>query len=170
MIKNFGSLIPIIHQSAFVADDAIIIGDVVIGEEASIWFGSIVRGDVNHIRIGDRTNIQDACVIHVSSKDHPTILEDKITVGHRVTLHGCYVETECLIGIGSIILDGARIGRNSLVAAGCLITPGTIIPPESLVMGAPAKVKRSLTADELEGLSRSWKNYVELSRRYIAGS
>jgi gamma-carbonic anhydrase len=168
MIKPFQDKEPKIHESAFITDDAIVIGDVEIGEESSVWFGSIVRGDVNYIRIGDRTNIQDACVIHVSSRDHPTILESQITVGHRVTLHGCYVESGCLIGIGSILLDGSRIGRNSLVAAGSLVTPGTIIPPESLVLGAPAKVKRSLTPDELAYLDRSWQNYVELSRRYAS--
>jgi carbonic anhydrase/acetyltransferase-like protein (isoleucine patch superfamily) len=166
MIKSFGDKSPKVHGAAFVTDDSFVIGDVEIGEEASVWFGSIVRGDVNYIRIGDRTNIQDACVIHVSSTDHPTVLEHEITVGHRVTLHGCYVESGCLIGIGSIVLDGARIGKNSLVAAGSLVTPGTVIPPGSLVMGAPAKVKRPLTPEELESLSRSWKNYVELSRRY----
>ena len=168
MIMPFKNSTPRIHESAFVTEDAIVIGDVEIGEEASIWFGSIVRGDVNYIRIGDRTNIQDACVVHVSSRDHPTVLEHEITVGHRVTLHGCYIETGCLIGIGSIVLDGARIGRNSLVAAGSLVTPGTVIPAESLVMGTPARVKRQLTPDELESLSRSWRNYVELSRRYLA--
>ena len=166
MIRPFLNVSPAINQTAFIAEDAIVIGDVEIGDEASVWFGSILRGDVNYICIGDRTNIQDACVIHVSSKDHPTILEHEITVGHRVTLHGCYVESGCLIGIGSIILDGARIGRNSLVAAGSLVTPGTNIPPESLVMGAPAKVKRPLTPDELTNLERSWRNYVELSRQY----
>lgn len=168
MIKPFRNVTPKIHETAFITDDAIVIGDVEIGEDASVWFGSIIRGDVNYIRIGARTNIQDATVIHVSSKDHPTILEDNITVGHRVTLHGCHVESGSLIGIGSIILDGARIGHNSLVAAGCLVTPGTIIPPESLVMGAPAKVKRPLTETELAGLDQSWKNYVELSRHYLS--
>jgi gamma-carbonic anhydrase len=166
MIAPFNDKSPKIHETAFVAHDAVIIGDVEIGENASIWFGSILRGDVNYIRIGDRTNIQDGTVIHVSSKDHPTILEDNITVGHRVTLHGCYVESECLIGIGSIILDGARIGTNSLVAAGSLVTPNTHIPSGSLVMGTPARVKRPLTADEIAGLKASWQNYVELSVRY----
>ena len=169
MIKTFRSHQPRIHESAFVSEDAIVIGDVEIGADASVWFGSIIRGDVNYIRIGERTNIQDACVLHVSSKDHATVLEHEITVGHRVTLHGCYVESGCLIGIGSIVLDGARIGKNSLVAAGCLITPGTVIPPESLVMGAPAKVKRQLTSAELDNLSQSWKNYVDLSRSYLSG-
>jgi carbonic anhydrase/acetyltransferase-like protein (isoleucine patch superfamily) len=166
MIRSFNDKTPKVHATAFITDDAIVIGDVEIGQEASVWFGSVIRGDVNYIRIGDRTNIQDACVIHVSSRDHPTILEDKITVGHRVTLHGCHVESGCLIGIGSILLDGSRIGRNSLVAAGSLVTPGTQIPPESLVLGSPARVKRQLTPDELAYLDRSWQNYVELSRRY----
>ena len=166
LIKPRDGITPKIAADAFIAETAVVIGDVEIGAESSVWFGSIIRGDVNYIRIGERTNIQDASVIHVSSKDHSTILEDDITVGHRVTLHGCYVERCCLIGIGSIILDGARIGRNSLVAAGCLVTPGTVIPPESPVMGAPARVKRQLTSDELDNLTKWWQNYVELSRVY----
>ena len=166
MIEEFQNTKPRIHETAFIADNAVVIGDVEIGEQASIWFGSIIRGDVNYIRIGARTNIQDASVIHVTSKTNPTILEDEITVGHRVTLHGCYIETGCLIGIGSIILDGARVGRNSLVAAGSLITPNTKIPPESLIMGRPAKVKRPLTPDELADLPRFWQNYVALLSEY----
>ncbi len=120
MIKSFQNTQPKIHETAFIAENAIIIGDVEIGAESSVWYGSILRGDVNYIRIGARTNIQDASVIHVSSKTHPTVLEDEITLGHRVTLHGCYIETGCLIGIGAIILDGVRVGKNSLVAAGSL--------------------------------------------------
>ncbi len=165
-IRSFNGVQPRIHPTAFVADGAIVIGDVEIGEDASVWFGSIVRGDVNSIRIGARTNIQDGTVIHVSSKTHSTTLEDEITVGHRVTLHGCYVESGCLIGINAILLDGVRIGRNSLVAAGSLLTPGTIIPANSLVMGSPAKVRRELTADELAYLDKSWRNYVELKKHY----
>ena len=170
MIKAFQNQHPRIHETAYVAENALIIGDVEIGEHSSIWFGSILRGDVNYIRIGARTNIQDASVIHVSSKTHPTILEDEITVGHRVTLHGCYIETGCLIGIGSIILDGARVGKNSLVAAGSLITPNTQIPPGSLVMGSPAKVKRPLTEEELADLPRFWKNYFALLSEYKTGA
>jgi len=166
MIKPFDSIHPKIHETAFIADDAIVIGDVEIGEDASVWFGSIIRGDVNFIRIGARTNIQDATVIHVSSKTHSTVLEENITVGHRVVLHGCHVETGCLIGIGAILMDGVRVGANSLVAAGSLLTPGTQIPPGSLVMGSPAKVKRELTEDELAYLDRSWRNYVELKKYY----
>jgi carbonic anhydrase/acetyltransferase-like protein (isoleucine patch superfamily) len=106
-------------------------------------------------------------MIHVSSKTHPPVLEDEITVGHQVTLHGCYVERQCLIGIGAILLDGVRVGAQSIVAAGSLLTPGTQIPPHSLVMGAPAKVKRELTDDELTYLDRSWRNYVELKEKYL---
>ncbi len=166
MIKSFQNLSPKIHDSAFVADDAIIIGAVEIGAESSVWFGSILRGDVNYIRIGARTNVQDASIIHVSRKTHPTILEDEVTLGHRVTLHGCHIETNCLIGIGAIILDGVRIGRNSLVAAGSLVTPNMQIPPRSLVMGSPAKVKRELDDNEVKDLERFWRNYVSLSRIY----
>lgn len=167
MIKPFNKTQPKIHETAFVAEDAVVIGDVEIGEDASVWYGCVVRGDVNYIRIGVRTNIQDGTVIHVSSKTHPTILEEEITVGHRVTLHGCYVESGCLIGIGAILMDGVRVGRNSLVAAGSLLTPGTLVPPKSLVIGSPAKVTRDLTADELASLERSWRNYVELKDQYV---
>jgi len=167
VIAPYNNIHPKIASTAFVADDATIIGDVEIGEDASVWFGSVLRGDVNFIRIGDRTNIQDGTVVHVSSNTHSTILEDRITVGHRVTLHGCYVESGCLIGIGAVLLDGVRVGRNSLVAAGSLLTPRTQIPPNSVVMGSPAKVKRQATEQELEYLDRSWRNYVDLKDQYL---
>jgi carbonic anhydrase/acetyltransferase-like protein (isoleucine patch superfamily) len=167
MIKPFQQSFPSIHSSVFIAEDAVVIGSVEIGRGSSVWYGCILRGDVNFIRIGERTNIQDGSIIHVSSKTNPTILEDEITVGHRVTLHGCHIESNCLIGIGSIILDGARIGRDSLVAAGSLVIPNTQVPPRSLVMGSPAKVKRELTDEEVEKYSRNWKNYVELSEIYL---
>ena len=166
LIKSFRGIEPKIHDTAFIAENAVIIGDVEIGEQSSVWYGSILRGDVNSIRIGARTNIQDASVIHVTSKAHDTIVEDEVTLGHRVTLHGCYVETGCLIGIGAIVLDGARIGKNSLVAAGSLVTPKTQIPPRSLVMGSPARVKRELSKDEIEDLPRFWRNYIKLSEHY----
>jgi len=168
MIRPFKNIHPKVHDSAYITDDAIVIGDVEIGEDASVWYGSIIRGDVNFIRIGARTNIQDACVIHVSSRTHSTILEDEITVGHRVTLHGCHIERGCLIGIGAILMDGVRVGANSLVGAGSLLTPGTQVPPGSLVLGSPARVKRALTDDELALLDRSWRNYVELKKAYLA--
>ena len=166
MLRAFKDKAPKVGTNVYIADTALVIGDVEIGEDSSVWFGSVVRGDVNYIRIGARTNIQDITMIHVSSKTHPTILEDEITVGHRVTLHGCHVESRCLIGIGAILLDGVRVGRESLVAAATLLTPGTVIPPRSLVMGSPGRVKRELADDELAHLDRSWRNYVELKEHY----
>jgi len=167
MIRPFRGIHPQIHETAFIADSAQIIGDVHIGEQASIWFGSVVRGDMFYIRIGDRTNVQDNCVLHTRTGEKPTVLEDEVTVGHTVTLHGCYIERGSLIGIGSIVLDDARVGAQSLVAAGSLISPGTIIPPRSLVMGMPARVKRRITDDEVAGLDRYWQKYVEYSAAYL---
>ena len=167
MIRPFRGIQPQIHPTAFIADSAQVIGDVHVGEHSSIWFGTVVRGDMFYIRIGDRTNVQDNCVLHTRTSEKPTILEDEVTVGHSVTLHGCYVEHGSLIGIGSIVLDDVRVGRQSLVAAGSLISPGTIIPPRSLVMGMPARVKRPLTGEEVAGLAKYWQNYVEYSRSYL---
>lgn len=166
MISKFEDKFPVVHPTAFVAENATVIGDVEIGEESSIWFGSVVRGDVNYIRIGERTNIQDNCVIHVSGGTHPTVLGSEITVGHRVLLHGCTVDDRCLIGMGAILMDGVHVGEECLVGAGSLLTPGTIVPPRSLVIGSPARVKRELTAEEIEFLDRSWRNYTELKLRY----
>jgi len=166
MIRPFQGVQPQVHPTAFIEESAHIIGDVHIGEESSVWFNTVVRGDVHYIRIGNRTNIQDNSVIHVRNGTCPTILEDEVTVGHSVTLHGCYVERGSLIGIGSILLDDVRIGEHSVVAAGALVSPGTIIPPRSLVMGMPARVKRALSEEEVAGLDVFWKNYVELAKLY----
>lgn len=166
MIRPFRGVTPQIPASAYVDQSAQVIGDVHIGEESSVWCNAVLRGDMFYIRIGNRTNIQDNCVIHTRTGSHPTILEDEVTVGHSVTLHGCYVEHGSLIGIGSIVLDDARVGTKSLVAAGSLIAPGTIIPPRSLVMGIPAKVKRPLTDEEVASLDLFWQNYVEFTRKY----
>jgi gamma-carbonic anhydrase len=169
MIRPFRGIHPQIHPTAFIADSAQVIGDVHVGEQASIWFGTVVRGDMFYIRIGARTNVQDNCVLHTRTGEKATILEDEVTVGHSVTLHGCYVEHGSLIGIGSIVLDDVRVGRQSLVAAGSLISPGAIIPPRSLVMGMPARVKRPLTDEEVAGLANYWQNYVEYSTFYLTG-
>jgi carbonic anhydrase/acetyltransferase-like protein (isoleucine patch superfamily) len=166
MIRAFNAIEPRVHEMAFISDGCFIVGDVEIGEDASVWFGSVLRGDVNYIRVGARTNIQDQTIVHVSSKGLPTIVEEEVTVGHRVTLHACHVERGCLIGIGAILMDGVRIGANSLVGAGTLLTPGTEIPPRSLVVGSPGRVKRELTDDELASLEQSWRNYVELKNQY----
>ncbi len=157
MIRPFRGVHPQVHTSAFIADSAQVIGDVHVGERASIWFGTVARGDMHFIRVGNRTNVQDNCVLHTRTGELPTILEDEVTVGHSVTLHGCYVEHGSLIGIGSILLDDVRIGAQSLVAAGSLVSPGTIIPARSLVMGMPARVKRPLTDEEVAGLARYWQ-------------
>ncbi len=167
MIKSFQNTAPKIHETAFIAENAVIIGDVEIGERASVWYNCVLRGDVNHIRIGADTNIQDGTIIHVSrGAEFPTIIESEVTVGHSATIHGCYIERGSLIGIGAIILDGARIGKNSLVAAGSLVTPNTIIPPKSFVLGSPARVKRELSDEEIENLQHFWQNYVKLIELY----
>jgi carbonic anhydrase/acetyltransferase-like protein (isoleucine patch superfamily) len=166
--RPFGGKAPAVHPSAFVADGAVVVGDVEIGERASIWFGCVVRGDVNAIRIGARTNIQDLTVVHVTSKTHPTNIGDEVTVGHRVVLHGCTIKDRCLIGIGSVILDGAVVGPEAVVGAGALVPPGMIVPPRTLVMGSPAKVKRDLSIEEIEALRRSADNYVDYAARYVA--
>ncbi|HLM58826.1 MAG TPA: gamma carbonic anhydrase family protein [Pyrinomonadaceae bacterium] len=168
MIRPFRGKHPQIHPTAFIEDSAQVIGDVVVGAQSSVWFGAVVRGDVYHIRIGERTNIQDGTVVHVTNGTHATILEDEVTVGHNVTLHGCRVGRGCLVGMGSIVMDAVEVGEHSLVAAGALVSPGTVIPPRSLVIGVPAKVKRQLTDEEVAGLSVYWQNYVEYTRLYRA--
>ena len=166
IIKKFQEKEPKIHESVFIAENAVIIGDVEIGENSSIWYNCVLRGDVNSIKIGKRSNIQDGTIIHVSSKEFPTTIEDGVTVGHSATIHACHIESGCLIGIGAIVLDGARIGANSLVAAGSLVTPNTIIPPRSFVIGPPARVKRELSEDEISDLQKFWQNYLKLSEIY----
>ena len=166
MIRPFRGVYPQIPESAYVDVSAQIIGDVHLGEQSSVWCNAVLRGDMYYIRIGDRSNVQDNCVIHTRTGEKPTILEDEVTVGHSVTLHGCYVEHGSLIGIGSLVLDDARIGAKSLIAAGSLISPGTIIPPRSLVMGVPGRVKRELTDEEVEGLNGFWMNYVKYTSVY----
>ncbi len=168
MIKSFQNSEPHIHETAFIAENAVIIGDVEIQEDASIWYNCVLRGDVNYIRIGAKTNIQDGTIIHVSrGEDFPTIIEDEVTVGHSATIHGCHIEKGSLIGIGAIILDGARIGKNSLIAAGSLVTPNTVIPERSFVLGSPARVKRELSDEEIENLQNFWRNYVKLLKIYL---
>ncbi len=166
MIRPFRGVHPQIHPTAFIADSAQVIGDVHVGEQASIWFGTVARGDMFYIRIGDRSNVQDNSVIHTRTGSHPTILEDEVTVGHSVTLHGCYVERGCLIGMGSIVMHDVRVGAESLVAAGALVSPGTKIPPRSLVIGVPARVKRPLTDAEVAGLAQYWRNYIEYTKQF----
>ena len=166
MIIKHKGIVPQIDASVFLAPSACVIGDVQIGEKSSLWFNVIVRGDVNFIRIGCRSNIQDGSVIHVTRETHPTVVGDDVTVGHSVTLHGCTVNDGCLIGIGAIVLDGAVIGASSLVAAGSVVAPGTQIPPRSLVMGSPGRVKRELTEDECTNIHSFAERYIRYQEDY----
>lgn len=168
-IRTFRGVTPQLAKGVFVAENAAIIGDVIIGEESSVWYGTQIRGDVMPIRIGARTSIQDNTVVHVTSDFSGTEIGSDCTVGHSAIIHACTVEDFCLIGMGSILLDGARIGTGSLVGAGALVTPGTIIPPGSLVIGSPAKVKRPLHDKEREQIRYGADHYVELARAYLAG-
>ena len=167
MIHLFKEIKPKIHDSAMVAESAQVIGDVVIGEESSIWFNAVVRGDVNYIRIGMRTNIQDGCVLHVARGTLPLIIGDEVTVGHNAVLHACTVGNRCLIGMGAIVMDDADVGENSIVGAGALVISGTKIPPGSLVLGSPAQVKRPLTEEESRNIRESAAHYVGDIENYM---
>ena len=167
MIAPFCENYPTIPSSVFIADSAQIIGNVTIGAYSSIWFGSVVRGDVHYIRVGERTNIQDLSVLHVTRKIHPLIVGNEVTVGHHVTLHGCTILDRALIGMGAIVLDGAVVSAGAIVGAGALVTEGMIVPPGVLVVGVPAKVRRELTPEEKAFLLQSAKNYVELAQVYL---
>ena len=166
MILEHNGIAPQIEASVFLAPSACVIGDVQIGEKSSLWFNVLVRGDVNYIRIGKRTNIQDGTVIHVTRKTHPTVIGDDVSVGHSVTLHGCTIQDRCLIGIGAIILDGVEVGESSLVAAGSLLTPGTKVPPRSLVMGSPARVRKELTDADCADFHAIAERYITYQDDY----
>lgn len=168
LIRPHGGVSPRLHDSVFVVETATVVGDVEIGEGSSIWFGAVVRGDVNQVRIGARTNIQDQCVVHVTGKTNPTVVGDDVTVGHRVTLHGCTIQDRCLIGIGAVVMDGAVVGPDAMVGAGALVPPGMVVPPGTLALGAPAKVKRELTREEIDSFRESAARYAALAARYSA--
>ena len=156
---------PDVHQSAFVAPNSVLVGQVRVGEQSSIWFNCVVRADINLITIGANTNIQDGCLLHVTNQ-HPCIVEDRVTAGHGAIIHGCHVESDCLIAMGAIVLDGVVVGAGSIVAAGAVIRPGTIIPPGSLVMGVPGKVVRPVGAEDRAKIDRGWQNYVDYAATY----
>ena len=169
MIRTFQGIKPTVPQSCFIEDTAVVIGDVVMGEECSAWFHAVIRGDVNYIRIGNRTNVQDLCMLHVTHDTHPLIIGDDVTIGHNVVLHGCTIQNRGLVGMGAIIMDAAVIGEDSVVGAGALVTEGTIVPPKSLILGSPAKVKRPVTEQELAWIRESAQNYIRYSRQYLSG-
>ncbi len=157
---------PSIEADAFLAPGAVVIGDVEIGSHASIWFGSIVRGDVHWIRIGERTNVQDGSVLHVTRGTHPLLIEDRVTIGHAVVLHGCTLRTGSFIGMGARVLDGAEVGEGAMVGAGALVTPGTVVPPGVLALGVPARVVRPLKPEEKDRLAASADRYVAYAEEY----
>lgn len=163
---------PKIHESTFIAPQAVVIGDVEIGEGSSIWFQTVVRGDVNSIRIGKRTNIQDLSMVHVTHELAPrpatTTVGDDVTIGHGVILHGCTIKNNCLIGMGSIVMDHVVIEENSVIGAGSLVTEGTVIPSGHLAFGHPCKVIRPLSPEEIAGISLSAAHYAELAKSYLA--
>lgn len=169
MIRTFQGITPTVPQSCFIEETAVVIGDVVMGEDCSAWFHAVIRGDVNYIRIGDRTNVQDLCMLHVTHDRHPLIIGNDVTIGHNVVLHGCTIHNRVLVGMGTIIMDGAVIGEDSVVGAGALITEGTVVPPKSLILGSPAKVKRPVTEQELAWIRESAQNYIRYSRQYLSG-
>lgn len=165
MIRPFRGKLPKAAASAYIDPSAQVIGDITVGERSSIWPNVSARGDVSSITIGEESNVQDNCVLHCD-EGFPLIIGNRVTVGHMAMLHGCIVEDECLIGIGSILLNGARIGTGSVIAAGALIPEGMQVPPYSMVMGVPGKVKREITPDERERFKVNCRHYVELAAEY----
>lgn len=166
MIHHYNNIEPNIHPSAFIAKDATIIGDVDIGEKSSVWFKTVIRGDVDQTRIGRCVNIQDLSMIH-QSPGLPVIIEDDVSIGHKVTIHGCKIQENALIGMGAIVLDGAEIGKKAIVGAGSIVTPGTKIPSYTLALGSPARVVRELTEKDLKELRRIKQAYVDRGRYYL---
>ncbi|MFZ4764573.1 MAG: gamma carbonic anhydrase family protein [Roseimicrobium sp.] len=158
---------PIVHHSAFVAAGAVLVGGVTVGADASVWYGCVLRGDINRIFVGAESNVQDGTIVHVADA-YPAIIGERVSVGHRAVIHACEIGDETLVGMGAIVMDGARVGRRCVIAAGSLVTKNTVIPEGSLVMGSPAKIVRALSAEEQEGNTRLALKYVEIARRYRA--
>lgn len=166
MVRSYRGIVPTIAESAYVDDSAQVIGDVHIGERSSIWLNVSIRGDVNHIRIGDETSIQDNTVLHVERDIYPLQIGNRVTVGHRAVLHGCTIEDNVLIGIGAIVLNGARVGAGAVIAAGALVPERMEVPPNALVMGTPGKVRRDVTPEERQRFAQNCQNYVNLTAIY----
>ena len=166
LILPFDGKRPILAPGAWIAPGAVVIGDVEIGEDSSVWFGSVVRGDIHSIRIGARKNLQDHCVVHVTRGRFSTTIGDEVTVGHRGTVHGCVVHDGALVGIGATVLDGAVIGEEALVGAGAVVPPGMEVPPRTLVRGIPARIARELSPEEIAAQRKRAREYVETAHRY----
>lgn len=170
ILRPYGGKTPLIGSRVFVAENAAVIGDVTIGDDSSIWYSTTIRGDVDRIRIGARTNVQDNCAIHVTGGAFTTTIGDEVTIGHGAIVHGCTIHRGALIGMGARVLDGAVIGESALVGAGALVPEGMKVPPRVLVVGVPARVRRPLTEEEVARLEESWRHYVEYKDRYLAES
>jgi carbonic anhydrase/acetyltransferase-like protein (isoleucine patch superfamily) len=170
VIRSFGVRAPRISSSAWIAPGAVVVGDVEIGDDSSIWYAAVVRGDVHHVRIGARTNIQDGAVVHVTRDRFPTRIGDEVTVGHRAVVHGCDVGDGALIGIGAVVLDGARIGEGALIGAGAVVTPGSRIDANTLALGTPARPVRRLGDEERSGQRERTLSYVGTAREHAQGT
>ena len=167
MLRPYRGQLPRVHPTAFIDDSAQVIGDVEIGEESSVWMLCVIRGDVHRIRIGNRSNVQDGTIIHVMKDTHPTTIGNDVTIGHGAIVHGCTIEDRCLIGMGAIILNGVTVGTGSIVAAGTLLPEGMQIPPRSLVMGSPGKVRRTLSDADLDEIQMYADRYVGYRLDYM---
>ncbi len=167
MLRPYRGQLPRVHPSAFIDDSAQVIGDVEIGEESSVWMCVVIRGDVHRIRIGRRTNVQDGTIVHVMKDTHPTLIGSDVTIGHQAMVHGCTIEDRCLIGMGAILLNGVTVGTGSIIAAGTLLPEGTQVPPRSLVMGSPGKVRRTLSDADLDEIQMYADRYVAYRLDYM---
>ena len=167
MLRPYRGQLPRVHPSAFIDDSAQVIGDVEIGEDSSVWMCVVIRGDVNRIRIGRRSNVQDGTIVHVMKDTHPTVIGDDVTIGHAAVVHGCTIEDRCLIGMGAILLNGVTVGTGSIVAAGTLLPEGMQVPARSLVMGAPGKVRRTLSDADLDEIQMYADRYVAYRLDYM---
>ena len=167
MIRSYQGHTPVIPESCYVDISAQIIGDVVLGEHASVWMNAVVRGDVHSVRVGAHSNVQDCAVLHGMRYLYPVIVGEYVTIGHNATVHGCVVEDCCLIGMGATVMNNARIGEGSIIAAGAVIPEGTIIPPRSLVAGVPGGVRRELTSDDRDEILKYARNYLDYTKIYL---
>jgi carbonic anhydrase/acetyltransferase-like protein (isoleucine patch superfamily) len=168
MLRPYSGVAPRVAPDAYVDESAQVIGDVEIGAESSVWMNVVIRGDVNRIRIGKRTNIQDGTIVHVMRETHPTTIRDEVTIGHGAIVHGCTIDDRVLVGMGAILLNGVDIASDCIVAAGTLLPEGTKVPPRSLAMGSPGKVRRPLTDEEVASIRSYADSYVRYRRDYLA--
>ena len=167
MIRSYQGHIPVVPDTCYVDISAQVIGDVQLGEHASVWMNAVVRGDVHSIRLGANSNVQDCAVLHGMRHLYPVIVGEYVTIGHNATVHGCVIEDACLIGIGAAILNNARIGEGSIIGAGAVVPEGMVVPPRSLVAGVPGKVRRDLTTDDRELILKYARNYLDYTKIYL---